>query len=108
MIEYNFLTGQPSDVISSLNRSLGQYKRNYSKMKVGITGRSAEERFYEHSEYQYWDKMVVLYQTTSERNANIIEDWLIENHQADLINQRLIYSSLAKGKEKIVYLLLER
>lgn len=88
VVEYNLHTGMPSIVIKELNRSIGQYKRHWTDLKIGITGRDPNERFSEQLENYSWSKMVVLYRTSSQRNANILEKWLIETHQRDLINQK--------------------
>ena len=80
-VEYLYYEGQPTNVIPSLIRSVGQYHRYYEYVKIGITS-SPERRFREHldREKKYcWERMVVKYCTKSVRNANMIEDFFIEN-----------------------------
>lgn len=82
-VEYLYYEGQPSNVIPSLIRSVGQYHRNYEYVKIGITA-APKRRFREHldREKKYcWERMVVKYCTKSIRNANIIEDFFIENDE---------------------------
>ena len=82
-VEYLYYEGQPSNVIPSLIRSVGQYHRNYEYVKIGITC-APERRFREHldREKKYcWERMVVKYCTKSIRNANKIEDFFIENDE---------------------------
>jgi hypothetical protein len=87
-IEFCCFTGSPKGVIDSLNRSIGQYKRRYSQVKVGITGRNPQSRFNEHLKVKKWDRMIVIYETSSINFANTIENWLVEYHWNDLINQK--------------------
>lgn len=87
-VEYNEITGHPSSVFESLNRSIGQYKRNHTSIKVGITGRNPQYRFNEHLKVFDWDRMVVVYETTSHKYANTLENWLVEYHSEDIVNQR--------------------
>ena len=71
------LTGQPAPVVARLSRKLNCYKKNYSVVKVGITGRPPEERFKEHLRGLPWEKMAVIYDSGSERNVNTQENYLI-------------------------------
>ena len=82
-VEYLYYEGQPTNVTHSLKRSFGQYRRYYEYVKIGITS-SPERRFREHlyREKKYcWERMVVKYCTKSVRNANMIEDFFIENDE---------------------------
>lgn len=108
MIINNALTGFPSNVVESLNRSIGQYKRNYNHLKVGITGRPPEERLREHLRTNTWSRMIILYQTSSINFANTMEQWLVDNHWDDLVNQRRGGGSeLSPNGNNYVYLLLK-
>ena len=75
-VEYLYYEGQPSNVIPSLIRSVGQYHRNYEYVKIGITC-APERRFGERILCQSLKK----YCTKSIRNANKIEDFFIENDE---------------------------
>lgn len=108
LVEYKEVKGHPSTVIKTLNKKIGQYKTNHTKVKVGITGRSPQERFDEHRQnHSYWQRMIVIYETTSSNYANQIEKWLVEQHQDELVNQRSGGGSLlAQNKKSYVYVLL--
>ena len=88
MVEYKYWTGHITDVLESLNRSIGQYKSHYSTVKIGITGRDPQIRFNEHKRDKGWERMIVLYKTSSIYNANQIEALLINQHFYDIVNQR--------------------
>lgn len=44
-VEYWYVKGTPGNVLETLNRSIGQYKRNYHRIKIGITGRNPQSRY---------------------------------------------------------------
>ncbi|MES2386797.1 MAG: hypothetical protein V4543_02245 [Bacteroidota bacterium] len=89
IVEYSIITGRPVEVFESINRSLGQYKRNNSRYKIGITGRHPQSRFDEHLRNDSnWARMVVLYETTSLRYANNLEKMLIDHHWSYIHNQK--------------------
>ena len=71
-LTYKCISGQPSNVTASLSRSLSQFERYYSQVKIGITS-NPERRANEHAQ-QGWQRMVVKYKTSSLRNANTVED----------------------------------
>ena len=80
-VEYLYYEGHPSNVISPLRRSIGQYHRNYRHVKISITA-EPKRRFQEHlrKEKRYcWECMVVKYSTSSIRYANKIEDTFIKD-----------------------------
>lgn len=106
-VEYvNVETGTPTNVYDTLNRKISAYKSRYS-IKIGITGRNPQQRFNEHLDNTDWERMVVIYRTTSLNYANTLEDWLIEKHKDDLVNKRKGGGSdLAEGGYNYVYLLL--
>ena len=82
---YDFFTGHPNQVVSSLNRSIGQYLANYDDVKIGITA-NPERRFQEHAVYG-WDNMIVKYKTESVKYVNTIEEVLIEKYFDHLTNE---------------------
>lgn len=88
-VEYNYLTGHPSsEVFEALNRSIGQYKRNHSELKIGMTGQKPEDRAKQHDAKKHgWKRMVVIYQTTSEGNTIEVEKVLIDKHWSDIENE---------------------
>jgi hypothetical protein len=79
-VTYWYSTGHVSSVLSVLRHALGCYARGAEWIKVGIT-RTPEIRFEAHqrqwNEGEKWDRMVVVYQTSSWRSACRVEDALI-------------------------------
>jgi hypothetical protein len=88
IVEYNEVSGSLNNVIETLNRKIGQYKANHTKIKIGITGRDPQQRFNEHLKTISWSRMVVIYETSSHNFANTIEKWLVEQHFDELVNQK--------------------
>lgn len=107
MVEYNYVTGQPSVVVLHLKISVGVFLAFNSEVKVGITGRDPQERFNEHLKEKDWDKMIVKYVTKSERNANSLEDYLIINYPG-LVNKWIGKSNLSKDGDNYLYLLVKK
>jgi hypothetical protein len=87
-VEIKCISGSPRNVVSSLKLTIGQFKRYYKDVKVGITGRNPQLRFNEHLQNKNWKRMVVIYKTSSENFANTIEEWLVDRHYYDLYNYR--------------------
>lgn len=106
-VEYNYVTGQPMVVLSQLKNSVANFLANNSEVKVGITGRNPQERYDEHLKRKDWDRMIVKYVTSSERNANRLEDLLIENYP-ELINEWLGTSNLSKDGDNYLYVLVKK
>jgi hypothetical protein len=107
VVEYNYVTGQPMVVLSQLKISVANFLVNNSDVKVGITGRDPQERFKEHLKKKDWDRMIVKYKTTSERNANKLEDLLIENYP-ELINEWMGTSYLSEDGDNYLYVLVKK
>lgn len=108
-VEYCCFNGAPINIIETLNRATGQYKRNHRWVKVGITGRNPQIRFNEHLKVNNWSRMVVIYETSSINFANTIEDWLVEYHWDDLINQKPGGKSrLSRKGNNYAYVLLKQ
>ena len=106
-VEYNYVTGQPKDVLAHLKSSVSSFLTQNSDVKVGITGRYPQQRFNEHLQNKDWDRMIVKYVTKSERNANSLEDYLIESYP-DLTNQWLGTSNLSKDGDNYLYVLVKK
>lgn len=106
-VEYYYWTGQPSELLEYMHRSVGQFHRNYKYVKIGITG-APERRFREHVErgkrYK-WERMVVIYRTRSARNANAVEDHFIEE-DSRMRNIWTGYSHMCEEGPYYAYLLL--
>ncbi len=70
---YNYCKGKPAEVNTSLKRSISQYTRHYSNIKIGITCRP-KERLREHDKMNLkWEKMIIKYETKSVNFINKIE-----------------------------------
>jgi hypothetical protein len=88
-VEYNFITGHfNDDLIKSLSYSVGAYNKNYF-VKIGITGKDPSKRLKEHVKYlpHFWDRMIVIYQTSSEKYIRKIEKELIERYREICMNE---------------------
>ena len=106
-VEYNALSGHPNTVWDSLNRKVSAYKGANKFVKVGITGRNPQQRFNEHLLDKQWKRMIVIYQTTSIKYANQMENWLVSFHYEDLVNVRQGGgSNLSEVGWNYVYILL--
>ena len=109
MVVYNLITGHPNQIIPSLNKSIGQYKRNHRFLKIGITGQTPIDRFLQHKNDLNWDSMIVIYESTSENYCNLIEEFLVEYHFEFLVNSRSGGGSKLREKGKnYVYVLLKK
>ena len=107
-VEYNLITGHINEVIEKLNRAVGQYKRYHGGVKIGITGRDPQQRFNEHLATSRWKRMVLLYETSSHKYANRIEEWLVDQHYDEIKNMRAGGgSSLSEKGKNYVYVLLK-
>ncbi|MBI2830578.1 MAG: hypothetical protein HYX81_05415 [Chloroflexi bacterium] len=71
--------GYPSQVISTLNRALGQFARQNGKVYVGATG-SCYSCEYRHQREE-WPYMVYVYETQTKKHAREIEKKLIDHCQ---------------------------
>ena len=77
---YKGWTGPLNIVREPLIRSIGQYTRHYSKVKVGITS-DPERRSRDHQRStQRWNTMVVKYKTSSVNFINQLEKIIIDHH----------------------------
>lgn len=84
---YDYWTGTVKQVLESLNRSIGQYHRNYRKVKIGVTN-NPERRKNEHSRSRIkWDYMVVKYKTTSVNFVTKLEIILVDSHWDYIVNE---------------------
>ena len=103
-LEYNYITGYPSDVLEHLDRSLSQYMAHYSMVKVGITG-NPERRWGEHHS-DGWERMVVKYETSSENFVNQMEDYFIATRPS-LANIWTGTSHLAGARKFYLYFIMQ-
>lgn len=105
-VEYAYWTGCPNDVINCINRAISQYLIRYKNIKVGITGRNPQQRFYEHQKRETWQRMIVKYKTSSVNFANKVEKYFIET-RPELKNKWLGYSDLSKNGNNYLYVIMK-
>lgn len=103
-LTYKCISGQPSNVTASLSRSLSQFERYYSQVKIGITS-DPERRAKEHAQ-SGWQRMVVKYKTTSLRNANTVEKYFI-NGREELENKWTGVSPLSTHGPYYAYIIMK-
>jgi len=78
MLEYNYYTGLPKDILPNLKRSISQYANNASYIKIGITCNPRVRWNCHKKNDQNWSKMVVVYRSTSLKYTRRIERELID------------------------------
>lgn len=107
-VEFNHETGHPNVIAETLNRKVGQYLSSSMAVTIGITGRDPHERFREHLQKDSkWRRMVIIYSTTSEKNANEIERRLVKKFWNKIQNMRRGGgSSLSFCGDNYVYILI--
>lgn len=78
---YNYQTGRPGEIVSSVLRSISAYTRvdRVSYFKIGITC-NPENRFRQAYADTY-DKMLVVYKSASVKNVRELEYLLIEHNR---------------------------
>ena len=103
-LTYKCISGQPSNVTASIARSIAQYERYHSQVKVGITS-DPKRRAKEHAQ-SGWQRMVVKYKTSSRRNANLIEQHFIVT-RPELKNKWAGNSQMTPSGPYYVYILLK-
>jgi predicted GIY-YIG superfamily endonuclease len=107
-IEYRASQGWPS-AQAKLKRRISAYVRpgRAKHFKVGITNDPATRAGQHNQKKHKYDKMVVLYATQSQRNAQQIETWLIELYRNRADNERAGGAGRYGGTAwKYVYVLL--
>jgi len=105
IVEDKLITGAPKNVNTPLIASLKIFLTKYQSVKVGITGRTPQERFDEHLNDRNWNRMIVKYKTSSENFANQIEDLFISEFPK-LKNHWIGKSELSKEGDNYLYFLL--
>ena len=104
--EYNYKQGWPKNIITRLKISASLYSRNYKYVKIGITC-DPDRRFKEHKKSQTykWERMVVVYCTTSVNNANSVEKYFI-GERSDFVNKWIGHSGMCESSYYYAYFLL--
>ncbi len=74
-IEWSYVTGHASQILPYLRQRLNGYMANWSDIYVGASS-GPETRWEEHRHYE-WEKMVILYHTSSAHYARWVERNLI-------------------------------
>ena len=75
-ILYNYYTGTPAAILTGLRQSIAQYRNSNTSFKIGITA-NPNQRWSQHSSNYNWDRMVVIYKTTSYNFVTQVERELI-------------------------------
>ncbi len=86
VVEFDIFSGHFEQLEKYLNRALGQYKQNYTKIKIGITGNEPQLRFEQHLNEYDWNRMIVKYITESIKKLIQIQSKLIEKYEDLFIN----------------------
>lgn len=86
-IQYQIWTGWPTKLRSSFRRRVSRYVRNCNSYKIGITN-NPENRFSQPDYSDNYNRMIVMYQTSSLDSARDLEWRLIDDYQgySDNIN----------------------
>ena len=107
-IKWDYWTGPMNTVVSSLNRSIGQYTSKNKRVKIGITN-SPKRRMNEHVRGGIkWDYMIIKYETSSISFASKLESVLIDYHW-DYIENEIGGGGGDYGKEKqYLYVLIKK
>ena len=100
---YNYWKGKPSEVNTSLKRSISQYTRHHTKIKIGITCRPADRMREHHKMNLGWQKMIIKYETTSINFINKIEKHHID-YQWDFLTNQVKGGGGPNGKNGPYYL----
>ena len=80
-VEYSYFTGRPQDIISNVLRSISANTRKdrVRYFKIGIT--NGPERRFRHAYIHDYDKMLVIYKSTSLNYVSELERELIEHNK---------------------------
>lgn len=80
-VVYSYFTGRPQDIVSNVLRVISAYTRKdrVRWFKIGITN-NPESRF-QHGYAKSYDKMIVLYRSSSLSNVSDLERELIEHNR---------------------------
>ena len=70
--------GWPAGVVGNLKRSISGYAHRADAFRIGITS-SPEQRAYPYLR-EGWERMIVLYTTTSSRNVRRLETTLLQHN----------------------------
>ena len=76
-VSYNFITGRPEDIVSSLRRTVSALTRNGRQFKVGITN-NPEIRW--KSYQNHYEEMLVVYKSSSLKHVRELESALIDHN----------------------------
>lgn len=81
LVEYSYITGRPQDIISSVLRSVSANTRKdrVRYFKIGIT--NGPERRFRQEYINNYDKMLVIYKSTSLKYVSELERELIKHNQ---------------------------
>ena len=104
-LEWNIWTDWPSRAQSSFRRRISACTRGGQSFKIGITGDPERRKAGYDGMY---DRMIVLYETTSERNARDFERRLIDDYGDRSDNERRGGGGNVSGPPFYLYVVTNR
>lgn len=105
-LEYDYWKGTDTQILDSINRSVGQYIRHYAKVKIGISC-NPEQTKKEHCKHNLdWDWMIVKYKTTSVNIITDLKDTLKDNKR-DCIENTSKTKAVGINPNHYLYVLLK-
>ena len=105
---YDYWKGKPSEINTSLKRSISQYTRYYSNVKIGITCRPKDRLRQHHKMNLKCEKMVIKYETSSVNFINKMEKEHIDYQREYVTNQRSGGGPNGKKGPFFLYVLLKK
>lgn len=105
-LEYDYWTGTDTQILNSINRSVGQYVRHYAKVKVGISC-NPEQTKKEHCKCNLdWDWMIVKHKSTSVNHITDLKETLEDNNR-DCIEDKSKGKAVGINANHYLYVLLK-
>jgi hypothetical protein len=106
-LEYDYWTGSDTQVINSLNRSIGQYFRHYKKVKLGICNNPEQTKSECCKCDLDLDWMIIKYKTKSKDIVIEIIETLSDNNRDCSINNKQDRSTVINDNYYFYVLLKE-
>ena len=106
-IRWNYIQGSFSQVEESLRRTLGQLSRHHDVLYVGATYDPITRAKQHRRRDTYWSELILLWRTTSYRNAVKAEKTLIDWARENVENLKDGGEGLKPdGEEYFIYVLV--
>ena len=87
-LKHDYWRGNFNDVKISLIKSIAQYIRRYSTVKIGITSNPQARKNKHNASNIEWKKMIIKYETSSVNYINQMEKILIDHHWDYIANEK--------------------